>query len=173
MDDDIHSALYLLNVLFINYIIYLTAHTRVGWCQVPETKGDKNPVDNEGVVYRWRQLQGSVRAVWLQWPGHGDAETWSSTSPTSSTWSPASSSSDSDTSSWSISYLFRGENITGDDIYKIFEYEIFSNFPHDIIEEISQISFSNFNSKNGSYQKLIPSVAHHFLFQQAVFRSDY
>ena len=74
MDDDIHSTLYLLNVLFINYIIYLTAHTGVGWCQVPETKGDKNPVDNEGVVYRWRQLQGSVRAVWLQWPGHGDAD---------------------------------------------------------------------------------------------------
>ena len=58
-------------------------------------------------------------------------------------------------------------------ITNIFVYKIFSNFPHDIIKEISQISFTNFNSKNGSYQKLIPSVAHHFLFQQAVFRSDY
>ena len=41
---------------FFIYRIYLTAHTRVGWCQVPETKGDKNTVDNDGVVYRWRQL---------------------------------------------------------------------------------------------------------------------
>jgi len=39
-----------------------------------------------------------------------------------------------------------------------------SNFPFDIYDEISGISFSKFNHQSGSYQRIIPSVAHYFSF---------
>ena len=46
--------------------------------------------------------------------------------------------------------------------------QIESHFPSDIIEEMSQISFQNFNVDSGSYQQIIPKIAHYFLFSQKV-----
>ena len=46
--------------------------------------------------------------------------------------------------------------------------QIESHFPFDIIEEMSQISFQNFNVDSGSYQQIIPKIAHYFLFSQKV-----
>ena len=43
-----------------------------------------------------------------------------------------------------------------------------SNFPFDIYDEISGISFSKFNHQSGSYQRIIPSVAHYFSFGKEV-----
>ena len=41
-----------------------------------------------------------------------------------------------------------------------------SNFPFDIYDEISGISFSKFNHQSGSYQRIIPSVANSFSFRK-------
>ena len=43
-----------------------------------------------------------------------------------------------------------------------------SNFPFDIYDEISEISFSKFNHQSGSYQRIIPSVANYFAFGKKV-----
>ena len=36
------------------------------------------------------------------------------------------------------------------------------------MEEISTVSFINFNNNSGSYQAIVPSVAHYFLFNKEV-----
>ena len=43
----------------------------------------------------------------------------------------------------------------------------FSNFPFDILEEISEINFNKFNNDTGSHLALVPSIVHFFLFENS------
>ena len=44
----------------------------------------------------------------------------------------------------------------------------FSEFPWDILEEMSDIDFEQFNNESGSHITLVPCVVHYFLFNQVI-----
>ena len=50
--------------------------------------------------------------------------------------------------------------------YTYHNYLFFSNFPGEVLKELSEISFSFFNNQTGSHQTTIPNIAHYFVFNQ-------
>ena len=44
------------------------------------------------------------------------------------------------------------------------DFKCFSDFPTDVLEEMATMSFNNFNNINGTYQQIIPKIAHYLIF---------
>ena len=44
------------------------------------------------------------------------------------------------------------------------DFKCFSDFPTDVLEEMATMSFNKFNNINGTYQQIIPKIAHYLIF---------